>query len=77
MAILQQKLEKILSEKFPEAQIEVTDLVGDNDHYSVKIVDKVFAGKSRVEQHKMVNSALKEILGNTLHALQIKTSAND
>lgn len=77
MAILQKELEKILSEKFPKARIELIDLAGDNDHYSVKITDKIFAGKSRVEQHKMVNSALKEILGNRLHALQIKTFAND
>jgi len=76
MPIAKDKLEKLILEKFPDAQIEVIDLVGDQDHYSLKIVDKIFAGKSRVEQHKMVNIALKEILGGTLHALQIKTSSN-
>jgi stress-induced morphogen len=76
MPIAQKDLHRLLSEKFPAAQIDITDLAGDDDHYSVHIIDKIFASKSRVEQHKMVNIALKEILGGTLHALQIKTSSN-
>jgi stress-induced morphogen len=76
MPIAQEKLEQLLLEKFPEAQIEVIDTAGDQDHYSVKIVDKIFTGKTRIEQHKMVNSALKEILGDVLHAMQLKTSSN-
>lgn len=76
MPIAQSKLEELLREKFPQAQIEVTDLAGDDNHYSVKIIDKIFAGKTRIEQHKMVNNALKDILGDTLHAMQLKTSAN-
>lgn len=76
MPIEKSKLEKLLYEKFPEAQIEVIDTAGDQDHYSVKIIDKIFTGKTRIEQHKMVNSALKEILGDVLHAMQLKTSAN-
>lgn len=77
MPIAKDKLENLLAEKFPDAKIEVIDLAGDDDHYSVKIVDKIFTGKSRVEQHKMVNIALKEILGGVLHAMQLKTSAHD
>jgi stress-induced morphogen len=73
MAIAFDKLQKILQNSFPDASIELVDLVGDSDHYSVTIIDKIFANKSRVEQHKMVNLALKEILGDELHALQIKT----
>ena len=73
MAIAFDKLQKILQNSFPDARIELVDLVGDSDHYSVTIIDKIFANKSRVEQHKMVNLALKEILGDELHALQIKT----
>ncbi len=74
MPIAQEKLEKILKENFPQAQIEVIALVADDNHYSVKIIDKIFAGKTRVAQHKMVNDALKEILGDALHAMQLKTS---
>lgn len=77
MPIAQEKLESLLAEKFPDAKIEVVDLVGDDNHYSVKIIDKIFAGKTRIQQHKMVNSALKEILGDVLHAMQLKTSAHE
>jgi len=76
MPIAKDKLEKMLAESFPQAKIEVIALVDDNDHYSVKIIDKIFTGKTRVEQHKMVNVALKEILGDVLHAMQLKTSSN-
>lgn len=75
MAIAQKKLEELLRAAFPNAQLEIIDTVGDQDHYSLKIIDKVFAGKTRVEQHKMVNAALAGHLGGALHALQIKTSA--
>ncbi len=76
MPIAQDKLEKLLQENFPEAQIKVTALVADDNHYFVEIADKIFAGKTRVQQHKMVNTALKEILGDVLHAMQLKTSAS-
>lgn len=76
MPIAKDRLEKMLHESFPQAQIEVIDLAGDDNHYSVKIVDKIFAGKSRIDQHKMVNTALREVLGDALHAMQLKTSAD-
>lgn len=75
MAISQENLYHLISQSFPDAKIEITDLAGDNDHYSVKITDQSFLGKSRIEQHKMVNNALKDCLGGQLHALQIKTAS--
>lgn len=75
MPIAKTELEKLLKNSFPEAQIEVIALVDDDNHYSVKISDKSFAGKTRIQQHKMVNIALKEILGDVLHAMQLQTSA--
>lgn len=73
MPIAKEDLEKILCDNFPQAQIKVVALVADDNHYSVEIADKIFAGKTRVEQHKIVNNALKEILGDVLHAMQLKT----
>lgn len=75
MPISQEKLEQILQKNFPNAQIKIVDLAGDGDHYSAEIKDEIFAGKSRIEQHKIVNSALKEELKGELHALQLKTLA--
>ena len=75
MTISQSDLYDLIIKSFPSAQIEILDLAGDDNHYSVKIVDQSFAGKSRVAQHKMVNEALKGYLGDILHAMQLKTSA--
>lgn len=75
MPIAKENLENILQEKFPEAKIEIVALVDDDNHYSVTITDKSFSGKTRVAQHKMVNVALKDILGGILHAMQLKTVA--
>lgn len=76
MPIAKIKLEEMIKNSFPNAQIEVIALIDDDNHYSVKIIDKIFTGKTRIEQHKMVNIALKEILGDVLHAMQLKTSAS-
>ncbi len=75
MAISRDNLHSLIINAFPNAQIEIIDLVGDDDHYSVKIIDQSFFGKSRIAQHKLVNEALKGCLGDTLHAMQLKTSS--
>lgn len=64
-----------LSEAFPDAEITLTDLAGDNDHWSAEIVSGAFSGKTRIAQHQMVYAALKGKMGGELHALQLKTSA--
>jgi stress-induced morphogen len=75
MPIEKNDLYQIIQKSFPAGKIEIIDLVGDNNHYSVKIIDKSFAGKNRIEQHRMVNRALdKELKSDILHAMQLKTS---
>ena len=44
-------------------------------HFRVRVVSKAFAGKSRVERHRMVNSVLAEELAGPVHALAIHSSA--
>ncbi len=73
MAIAQKELENILRSKFPKAEINVVDLVGDENHYSVIIKDKIFANKTKIAQHRIVNEALKDLLVKDLHAMQLKT----
>jgi len=58
----------------PDAQVEITDLAGDGDHYSARVTSASFAGKNRVQQHKMVYDALGGRMGGTLHALQLTTA---
>jgi len=73
MAIKADHLRKIIKKSFPESYIEIKDLAGDDDHFSVTIRSKKFIGLSRIEQHKMVYEALGKKMGNELHALSIKT----
>lgn len=67
------ELEQHLRTAFPDGQIAITDLAGDNDHYSAKIVARAFQGLSRVRQHQLVYAALKGKMGGELHALQLET----
>ena len=75
MPIDEKTLRKALENDFHDSDIKIIDLLGDNDHYSLEITSTLFQGKSLVQQHKMVNEALKFCLGNELHALKIKTIA--
>jgi BolA protein len=40
-------------------------------HFSVVVVSPAFAGKSRLERHRLVNAALAEELQGGVHALAI------
>ena len=44
-------------------------------HFRVKIVAEGFRGLSRVEQHRMINAALADLLKERVHALAIQSSA--
>ena len=44
-------------------------------HFSVLVVAEKFAGKSRVERHRMVNDVLADAFKNGVHALAIKAYA--
>jgi stress-induced morphogen len=73
MAMDRATLEGYLREAFPDALITLTDLAGDNDHWSAEIVSEKFRGKSRVAQHQLVYAALKGRMGGALHALALTT----
>jgi stress-induced morphogen len=40
-------------------------------HFAVKVVSSAFAGKSRLERHRMVNDVLAEELSGNIHALAL------
>jgi len=44
-------------------------------HFRVLVVSSVFAGKSRVERHRLVNETLAAELAGKVHALAIKAYA--
>ena len=43
-----------------------TDLAGDGDHYAARVTSTAFAGKNRIQQHKLVYAALGGEMGGAL-----------
>ena len=67
------EIEQFIRAAFPDAQIRLDDLAGDNDHFAITVISEAFRGKARVEQHRMVYAALQGHMGGALHALAIIT----
>jgi BolA protein len=44
-------------------------------HFRILVVSEAFAGKSRVERHRLVNDLLKDELAGGVHALALSTIA--
>ena len=73
MSLKKGEIENLIKKSIPDAEITIQDLVGDENHYSATIKSKIFVGKSKIEQHKIVYKALGEKMGNELHALALNT----
>ena len=74
MPIAKTKLEDMLQEGFPHADIKVIELASDGDHYEVHIASDRFKNLSMIAQHRLVHEVLGDCVGTTLHALALKTS---
>lgn len=78
-----ERLEKILRERFAPVHLEVRDetvkhtghtgAASGGGHYDVTIVSAEFEGKTLLEQHRMVNDALRGLFGREIHALALRT----
>lgn len=78
MAISPEELETLIRAKFPEAQVTITDIAGDGNHYAAEVIDESFRGLNRVQQQRAVYAALKEQMegsNGALHALALTTKA--
>ena len=67
-------IESMILAGIPDATIRIEDLRGDGDHYAAYVESPSFEGKTRVQQHQMVYSALQDKMGGDLHALALQTS---
>ena len=78
MAMQAHEIEALIRESFPDAQVTITDLAGDGNHYAAEVVDASFAGQSRVTQQRAVYAALRGKMDGAdgeLHALALTTRA--
>ncbi len=80
------RIEKKLTEALAPDSVKVVDeshqheghaghRPGGQTHFRVYIVAKAFAGKTRVDRHRMVNAILSDELKGGVHALVIHAQA--
>jgi stress-induced morphogen len=74
MAMQAEDIKAMIVEALPGAEVEITDLAGDGDHYAATVISESFRGVSRVKQHQIVYAALRGRMGGELHALALQTS---
>lgn len=67
------ELKQRIEAAIPDARAEVEDLTGGGDHFRATVVAEAFAGRSRLEQHRLVYGIFGEEVGGPIHALSIKT----
>ena len=67
------EVEEMILAALPGAKVEVRDMTGGGDHFEILVVSQAFAGKTLLEQHKMVFSALEKEMDQRIHAVQLKT----
>ncbi|TML25874.1 MAG: BolA family transcriptional regulator [Actinobacteria bacterium] len=68
-----EELKRRIEAGIPGAEAEVEDLNGTGDHFRATVTAPAFAGKSRLEQHRLVYDVFGEEVGGPIHALSIKT----
>jgi stress-induced morphogen len=72
--ITPEEIKATLSKNLPVSLVETQDLTGGGDHWQLIVVSPAFEGKGLLEQHRMVNDALKAEIGDQrIHALALKT----
>ena len=80
------RIEQKLTSAFDPVSLTVVDelhrhaghsgaLPGGETHFNVTIVAAAFAGKNRLERHRMVNETLAEEFSGRLHALALNATA--
>lgn len=70
-----QEIKRRIEDAIPGAQAEVEDYTGGGDHFRATVVASAFAGRSRIEQHKLVYDVFGGEIGGPIHALSLKTEA--
>lgn len=71
-----QEIKQRIEAAIPGAQAEVEDYTGGGDHFRATVVAQAFAGRSRIEQHKLVYAVFGDQIGGAIHALSLKTEVS-
>ena len=74
-----QQVKQLIEAALPGAEVEIGDFAGGGgDHLTATVRAPQFAGRSLIEQHRLVYAAVERELGSgAIHALSIKTSVKE
>jgi stress-induced morphogen len=68
------EIQRMIEQALPGASVEVADETGSGDHLRATVVASQFEGLSRLDQHRLVKSAVKERFDDgAIHALSVRT----
>jgi stress-induced morphogen len=68
-----EEIKQRIEAAIPGAQAEVEDYTGGGDHFRATVTAPAFAGRSRIEQHRLVYDVFAAEIGGAIHALSLKT----
>ena len=71
--ITAEEIRSLIVQAIPDAQIQIHDMTGGGDHYEAVVVSPAFAGKTKVNRHRLVYGALQEAMVQRIHALALTT----
>ena len=70
-------LKRRIETAIPQSTAQVVDLTGGGDHFQAMVSSPAFAGKTRIEQHRLVYDVFGDEVGGPIHALSITTKASE
>jgi stress-induced morphogen len=71
-----QEIKQRIEAAIPGAKAEVEDYTGGGDHFRATVVASAFAGRNRIEQHKLVYAVFGDEIGGPIHALALRTEVS-
>lgn len=70
-----EEIKQRIESGIPGARAEVEDFTGGGDHFRATVIADAFAGRSRIEQHRLVYELFEGEIGGPIHALSLTTKA--
>lgn len=70
-----EEIKQRIEAAIPGARAEVEDWTGGGDHFRATVTAAAFAGRSRIEQHRLVYDVFGTEIGGPIHALSLKTQS--
>ncbi|HEY7960721.1 MAG TPA: BolA/IbaG family iron-sulfur metabolism protein [Solirubrobacteraceae bacterium] len=71
-----EEIKQRIEAAIPGSRAEVDDWTGGGDHFRATVTAAAFAGRNRIEQHRVVYEIFGAEIGGPIHALSLKTQSD-